>query len=364
MGSKGGASGGWVIRWEKRLTTSSQINVAIPFISIGLALLVGAAVILFLGFNPLNVYRSMFAHAFFSRFGLMDTAVKAIPLMLAGLGVALAFRMLLWNIGAEGQIYMGAYAASGVALSMPGAPSYIVLPAMLVAGMAAGAFWALLAAVPRAYFGANETIITLLLNYIAIFWVDHLVFGPWRDPGALGFPITRAFSMAARLPSIGGTRIHLGLVIALALALLLYFVLYHSRWGYEVRVIGESPGAARYAGMDIRRNILLVMMISGGLAGIAGMTEISAIHARLQPAFSPGYGYTAIIVASLAQMHPGYVVLVSFLLAGLLVGGFSMQIAGLPLAVVSMLQGAILFFLLGSGIFARYRLIVRRKEVD
>ncbi len=170
--------------------------------------------------------------------------------------------------------------------------------------------------------------------------------------------------MAARLPSIGGTRIHLGLVIALALALLLYFVLYHSRWGYEVRVIGESPGAARYAGMDIRRNILLVMMISGGLAGIAGMTEISAIHARLQPAFSPGYGYTAIIVASLAQMHPGYVVLVSFLLAGLLVGGFSMQIAGLPLAVVSMLQGAILFFLLGSGIFARYRLIVRRKEVD
>ena len=355
--------GGFVIRWEKRLEPSRQVNVAIPIISIVLALLVGGVVILLLGFNPLHVYRSMLAHAFLSRSGLMDTAVKAIPLILAGLGVALAFRMLLWNIGAEGQIYVGALAASGVALTLPEAPAYVVLPTMLIAGMLAGATWALLAAIPRAYLGANETIITLLLNYVAIYWVDHLVFGPWRDPGAMGFPITKAFSSAARLPMLGG-RIHVGILIALAGALMLYLILYHSRWGYEVRVIGESVLAARYAGMNIQRNILLVMMISGGLAGLAGVTEISAIHGRLQAGFSPGYGYTAIIVACLAAMHPGWVVVVSFLLSGLLVGGFSMQIAGLPLAVVSMLQGAILFFLLGSSVFARYRLTMRRREVS
>jgi simple sugar transport system permease protein len=221
----------------------------------------------------------------------------------------------------------------------------------------------LLAAIPRAYLGVNEIIVTLLLNYVAIYWVDYLVFGPWRDPGALGFPITEAFSAAARMPTLGDTRIHLGLIIGLIAALVLYFIIYYSRWGYEVRVIGESPGAARYAGMDIRRNIILVMLVSGGLAGIAGMIEISAIHGRLQQGFSPGYGYTAIIVASLARMHPGWVVIVSFLLSGLLVGGFSMQIVGLPLAVVSMLQGAILFFLLGSDTFARYRLTIQRKRV-
>jgi len=355
--------GAYVLRWEKRLEPSPQINVAIPLISIALALLVGGGVILALGFNPINVYRSMFAHAFLSRSGLMDTAVKAIPLILAGLGVAFAFRMLLWNIGAEGQIYVGALAASGVALTMPEAPALVVLPAMLLAGMLAGAAWALLAAIPRAYLGANETIITLLLNYVAIYWVDHLVFGAWRDPGALGFPITRAFSSAARLPMLSG-RIHIGILFALAAAILLYVILFHSRWGYEVRVIGESVLAARYAGMNIQRNILLVMTLSGALAGLAGVTEISAIHGRLQPGFSPGYGYTAIIVACLAAMHPGWIVLVSFLLSGLLVGGFSMQIAGLPLAIVSMLQGAILFFLLGSSVFARYRLTIRRKEVS
>jgi simple sugar transport system permease protein len=354
---------GWVIRWEKRLVVSPYINIAIPVVSIILALMSGGIVILAMGFDPLSVYRSMFANAFLSTFGLMDTAVKAIPLMLAGLGVALAFRMLLWNIGAEGQLHMGAFAASGVALAMPQAPAYIVLPAMFAAGMLAGSLWALLAALPRAYLRVNEIIVTLLLNYVAIYWVDYLVFGPWRDPGALGFPITEAFSAAARLPNLGDTRIHLGLIIGLIVALLLYFVIYHSRWGYEVRVIGESQGAARYAGMDIRRNIILVMVISGALAGIAGMIEISAIHGRLQPGFSPGYGYTAIIVASLARMHPGWVVIVSFLLSGLLVGGFSMQIVGLPLAVVSMLQGAILFFLLGSDTFARYRLTIQRKRV-
>lgn len=359
---RSGYSGGLVIRWEKRLSVAPGVNLAIPVGSVLMALFLGGIVISFLGFDPFHVYSRMITNAFLSPQGLMATVVKAIPLMLAGLGVALAFRMLLWNIGAEGQIYMGGLAASGVALAMPDAPSYLVLPAMMVAGTLAGACWALLAAIPRAYIGANETIITLLLNYVAIFWVDHLVFGAWRDPAALGFPITRAFSVAARLPPLIG-RIHVGIIIALCAAVVMYFVLYKTRWGYEVRVIGESALAARYAGMDIRRNIILVMMISGGLAGLAGMTEISAIHARLQSGFSPGYGYTAIIVACLAALHPAGVVLVSFLLSGLLVGGFSMQIAGLPLAVVSMLQGAILFFLLGGRVFAHYRLTFGRREL-
>lgn len=354
---------GYRIRWEKRLVSTPLINFSIPVISIIMTLLAGGAVIAAMGFDPIFIFQGMFTSAFLSFTGLMETTVKAIPLILAGLGVALAFKMLLWNIGAEGQLHMGAFAASGVALALPDAPAYIVLPTMILAGMVAGALWASLPAIPKAYLGVNEIITSLLLNYVAIFWIDYLVFGPWRDPAALGFPITKAFGQAARLPMFGDTRVHTGLLIAIAAAIALYIILYHSKWGCEIRVIGESQGAARYAGMNIRRNIILVMMLSGALAGLAGMVEISAIHARLQAGFSPGFGYTAIIIASLARMHPGWVILVSFLMSGLLVGGFSMQIHGLPVATVQMLQGAILFFLLGGNILTRYRLTIRRKKV-
>lgn len=341
---------------EKRLYPSPLLPYLGPVLSVVLALLLGAAFIEGTGYNAWTVYAVLFTGAFGSVYGLSETVVKAIPLMLCGLGVAVAFRMLLWNIGAEGQLYMGAFAASWLALSFPQAPGYLLLPGMFLAGFLAGALWALLPAIPRALLGVNEVITTLMMNYIAILWVDYLVYGPWKDPKGFNFPLSAPFAEAAWLPSFGATRIHLGLILGLLAALAMYVILRRTRWGYEIRVIGESPTAGRYAGMNIFRNILLVMFLSGGLAGLAGMTEVAGITHRLQHGISPGYGYTAIIIAWLAKLNPWAVVAVSFLFGGLLVGGYSIQSSGLPAAVVYMLQGAILFFVLGGEILTRYRI--------
>lgn len=350
------------ITWEKRLEPSRALAVVVPLAAVIMALGVAAVFLAATGYRPLQVYQDMLAGVLGSKYGLSETVVKAIPLMLAGLGVSVAFRMLLWNIGAEGQFYMGAFGASWVALTFPHLPAYVMLPAMFLAGMAMGGLWAVLPALPRAKWGVNEVITTLMLNYVAILWVDYLVYGPWKDPKGFNFPLTAPFSEAATLPTIAGTRIHLGLVFALVAAVLLAVVLWRTRWGYEIRVIGESPRAARYAGIKIERNIILVMLLSGALAGLAGMSEVAGITHRLQHGISPGYGYTAIIIAWLAKLHPAAIVLVSFLFSALIVGGYSVQTAGVPAATVSMLQGAILFFVLGGEIFTRYRLRVGRKE--
>ncbi len=355
-GSKTGMGPGGFIRLEKRAKPSPLLAFLVPVASVVLALGLGAVFLAATGYNPAEVYGAMLAGAFGSAYGVSETIVKAIPLMLTGLGVSLAFRMLLWNIGAEGQLYMGAFAASLVALTFPGLPQPVLLTTMVLAGFVAGGLWGLLPAIPRAYLGVNEVITSLLLNYVAIYWVDYLVYGPWKDPAGYNFPLTPPFSPSAQLPTFGGTRVHLGLVFALVAAVTLYVVLRRARWGYEIRVIGESAAAARYAGMNIARNTLLVMFLSGGLAGLAGMSEVSGITHRLQHGISPGYGYTAIIVAWLAKLNPGAVVGVSFLFSALLVGGYSTQTSGLPAATVAMLQGAILFFVLGGDILVNYRL--------
>jgi simple sugar transport system permease protein len=235
---------------------------------------------------------------------------------------------------------------------------------MVIIGFLMGGLWALLPAIPRAFSNVNETITTLLLNYIAILWVDYLVYGPWKDPKGFNFPLTAPFADGAVLPSFGDSRIHAGILLALIAAAVLYVTLYHTKWGFEVRVSGESPAAAKYAGMNYARNIMLAMIISGGLAGIAGMAEVSGITHRLQHGFSPGYGYSAIIVAWLARLHPVAIIGVSLLFGGLLVGGFSIQTSGFPAATVSMLQGAILFFVVGGEIFINYRLKFGRKVAD
>lgn len=345
---------GW--RLEKRSNVSQQMMILVPLVSIVVGLAFAGIFIALTGKNPLMVYELMLEGAFGSFYGLSETIVKAIPLILASLAVALAFRMQLWNIGAEGQLYMGAFGATWVALNFPQWPATMLLPAMAAAGFVCGGFWGLLPAIPRAYFKVNETITTLLMNYIGILWVDYLVYGPWKDPKGLGFPITAPFSEGAILPAFGVTRIHMGLLFALAAALILYIALRYTRWGFEIRVSGESPSAARYAGMNHVKNILMVMFISGGLAGLAGMTEVSGITQRLQHSLSPGYGYSAIIIAWLARLHPAAIIVVSVVFGALLVGGFSIQTSGFPAATVSMLQGAILFFVVGGELFIHYRL--------
>lgn len=345
---------GWKL--EKAEAPSAAVMWLVPILSILLGLLFSSVFILLTGHNPVTVYRIMFEGAFGSSYGLSETVVKAIPLMLAALGVSLAFRMQLWNIGAEGQFYMGAFGATWVALSFPDWPSYLLLPAMFLAGFAAGGVWGFIPAVPKALFKVNETISTLLFNYIAILWVDYLVYGPWKDPKGMNFPLTAVFSDNAILPAFGRSRVHFGLVIAIVIAAILYIVLKYTKWGYEIRVSGQSQRAAGYSGMNYVRNVLVVMFISGGIAGIAGMAEVSGIIQRLQHGISPGYGYTAIIIAWLARLNPWSTLLVSFLLGGLLVGGYSLQTSGMSASIVSMLQGSILFFVLGGELFTQYRM--------
>jgi len=346
------------LKVEKRLTPSRTASFLVPFISLLLALIFGGIILLAAGANPLTTYKAMFLGAFGSKYSLSETMVKAIPLMLCGLGVSIAFRMLFWNIGAEGQLAVGGIAAAGVALfGAERLPAAVLLPAMLVAGFAAGALWGLVPALLKAFIRVNEIITTLMMNYIAILWVEYLFYGPWKDPAGYGFPGTAQFPETAWLPRLPGTRLHLGLAFAIVAAIFIWLVLGRTKWGYEIRVIGENPRAATYAGISLMRNIILVMVLSGGLAGLAGMAEVSGIAHRLQKGLTVGYGYTAIIVAWLGKLNPWGVLLVAISLAGLLVGGDQIQITmQLPAAVALILQGAILFFMLGGELFTRYRL--------
>jgi simple sugar transport system permease protein len=265
--------------------------------------------------------------------------------------------MTLWNIGAEGQLYLGATAATWFALHFPEAPALISLPSMVVLSMVAGGLWCLLAGVLKAYWDVNEIIITLMLNYIAILGVEYLIYVPWKDPQTFGFPFTPFYGEGAHLPVLFGGRVHFGLIFALAAAAILSFVYGRTTFGFEVRAIGSNPRAAHYAGMNIKRTIILVMFFSGALAGLAGMSEIAGLHHRLQPDFSPGYGYTAIIVAWLAKLNPLAILGVSILFGGLLTGGDLIQITmKLPLSIVNILQATILFFILGGEFFRYYRI--------
>jgi simple sugar transport system permease protein len=325
--------------------------------------LVGAVFLTLTDRDPLEVYTAMFKGALGSRYGLAETVVKAIPLMLCALGISAAFRMQLWNIGAEGQFYMGAFAASWLPLTYPQAPMMLMLPGMALLGCIGGGLWGLVPAVLRARWKVNEIITTLMLNYVAILWVDFLVYGPWKDPKGFNFPLTAKFPAAAALPNFCDSRIHVGLIIAVVLAAAFWLIFEKSRWGFEIKVIGASEQAARYAGMNIRRNIYWVMLLSGAVCGLAGMAEVSGIVGRLQPNLSPGYGYTAIIVAWLSKLNPAAILVVSILFGALQVGGFFVQTMGVPASVASMLQGAVLFFVVGGEFLTQYRVVISRKEV-
>ncbi len=348
---------GWKLERVSRPSPAAQVLV--PVFSIFAALLVGCLIMWIAGENPFTVYRTMFDGAFGSGYQRSETLVKTIPLLLTGLGVSVAFRMQLWNIGAEGQFYFGAIFATWVALyGLPDAGPWVVIPGMMAAGMIGGALWAAIPGVLRGYLGVNETITSLMLNYVAILFASWLVHGPWKNPVGFGFPGTVVFAPATYLPTWGTTRVHLGLAFGLVAAVLLFFVLQRTRWGYEIAIAGHSERVARYAGMATARNIVVVMLVSGALAGLAGMSELAGIGHSLQRELSPGYGYTAIIVAWLGRLNPFGIILVSFLLASLLVGGEQIQLSlGLPSAIAPMLQGVILFFLLGGDLLTRYRVV-------
>lgn len=346
---------------ERRALPSSRAMGAVRGGAVFLGLLVGAVVLLAGSYPVVGSYKTMVSNAFGSGDAFAETLVSAAPLMLTGLAVAVAARMLLWNIGAEGQLYMGATFATACALTFPDWPRPLLLALMVAAGLFGGAFWALGPGFLRARLGVNEIVTTLMLNFVAISWVSYLVHGRWRNP-EIQFPISKDFTKSATLPSLFGTRLHAGLFLALAAAVLIWLMLRQTRWGYEIRVIGESQSAARYAGMPTQRNIVLVMLLSGALAGLAGMGEVSGIDHNIQPTISPSYGYTGIIVATLGRFSAPGVVIAAVLFGGLQVGGTALETADVPVppSIVQILQGAILFIAVGAEVLARFRIVLHR----
>jgi general nucleoside transport system permease protein len=354
------------ISLEPRLSVPRWLSPLATILALVVALLISAVVIAFVGGDPIRSYAHIVSAAFGSIGVVSDTLVTATPLILTGLACTLAFRMRLWNIGAEGQLLLGAWGASAVVLIplVPdGTPGIVLIPLMALAGAAAGAAWGLIPGLLKALLGVNEIIVTLMLNYVALLFIQFWVFGPWSEGGfqqTAQFPpaayLPRLTDFSSAVPALGGLTVHLGFLFALAAAAIVWLVLERSRWGYEIRLVGDSPEAARYAGVDIKKLIIVVFAASGALAGLAGMSEVSGVVHRLQDRFSPGYGYTAIIIAYLARFDPLKVVVASILFGALILAGREIQPSGVP----AMIQGVILFCLIVADVFVRYRVRIER----
>jgi len=336
---------------------------AISLIAIMVALVVGGVVIQAAGGDAVKSYLHI-ARASFGDIGVLsDTIVKATPILLAALACSVAFRMRLWNIGAEGQFIMGAFGASAVVLAplLPASTSrWIFIPAMMLAGMVAGAAWGLVPGYLKARFQVNEIISTLMMNYIAVAWVNFWIFAVWTEGGFQMTPkfpanawLPRLLDYASFVPRFRGLTTHLGLLIGVVAAAILWLVIFRSRWGYEIRLIGDNPLAARYAGISITRNTVLAMMLSGALAGLGGMSEVTGVIHRLQTSpIAAGYGFTGIIVAWLAKLNPLVIIVVSVLFGALILAGREIQPSGVP----KLIQGVILVCLIASDFFLRYQL--------
>ncbi|MVN86146.1 ABC transporter permease [Deinococcus sp. HMF7620] len=327
--------------------------------SVGVALLLCALVFALAGQSPAEVYSTMLRGTLGEAGGLAEVGRRTIPLLLIGAGLALAFRAQFFNIGAEGQLLLGAVLAAGTALFMP-LPGPLLLPAMFAAGFLGGGLWALLAAGLRRL-NVNEILSTLMLNYVAVALVTYLIAGPWKGKDVRGYIYTDTFVPAGWLPTLGGTQVHWPtLALGVALALGLQWLLSRSTFGYALRVVGENPGAARYAGLSSARVATLVALLTGGLAGLAGAGEVAGIHHRLLEAgqVSLGYGFTAVIVAWLARGHPALCLVTAPLMGVILAGGDLLKIdLNLPYRVVDIFSGVILLCLIAGEVFVRHRVV-------
>lgn len=315
------------------------------------ALLAFGAVLLIAGKHPLQGYADTARMLLGSVQGFTELFVRMGPLLMTALAVAIPARLGLFNVGGEGQLYLGALTATGAALGLAELPAWLLLPATLLAGFAGGALWALLPAVLRIKGVANESITTLLLNYVAPLAVGYLIFGPWRSADSASYPQSPQLAEGARLAVLPGTRLHAGLIIAVLCLALYAYVLQRTRWGLEMRAIGGNAAAAGHLGLPVHRYMLLGMAVGGGMAGLAGMAEVSAIQGRLVAEISPGYGYMGFLVAWLAGPSATRIVVMAFVFALVSSIGDVLQITqGLPFAVVNILMALILFSVLcGKG---------------
>ena len=354
---------------ESRAERSTAAAIASPLIAVGLTLLVMSILFGFLGKDPLNALAVYFLQPLTDSYSLQEMVVKATPLVMIGIGLALCYLANVWNIGAEGQFVIGAVAGSYLAVKTQGTDAGAwVLPAMLVLGALGGALYALIPAICRVRFGASEILVSLMLVYVADLVLDYLVRGPWRDPHGYNFPTTADFDPVATVPSIiEGSRLHIGALMALVVVAAAWTVLGRTIKGFEIRVVGAAPKAARFAGFDADRLVLFTFAVSGALAGLAGIIEVAGPVGHLQPGISPGYGFTAIIVAFLGRLNPIGILIAGLFLALTFIGGEQAQISlKVPLDLTKVFQGILLFFVLAcdSLILYRVRLIRTRKAAD
>lgn len=332
-----------------------------PVIAFIVALAVGAVILLASHFNPFLAYQAMFQGAFADFRSLSEVLLDATPLICIGAGLAVAFRCGVWNIGAEGQFYVGAVFGTAIGIYLKFLPGWILLPAVLIGGVIGGGLWAMLAGYLKSRFGANEVVTTVMLNYVAIIGTGYLVSGPMIEPGGR-YPQTLQIGKGAWLPILlPGARLNIGFVIALLLALVLYLLIFRSSIGYAIRAVGINPEAARYSGIRVNRNILLSMAISGGAAGIGGAIQIAGVTYRLFQQISPGFGFTGIAVSLLVNNNPLGVIPAGILFGGLSTGSRLMQMnVGVPSVLVNIIQGLVVLSVVAFGAY-RTRIAAREE---
>lgn len=347
-------------RLEKRREPSQFMVYATPVAAVVLTMVVGAIIFSLIGYDGLGAVREIFLTPLTNSYKWQDLGIKAAPLIIIGVGLSIAYRANVWNIGAEGQYIMGGLAGTGVALFTWGMTGWWILPLMVLAGVLGGALYAAIPALLKTRLNVNEILTSLMLTYASVQLIYYLIRAPWKDPMGMGFPQTRLFSEAARLPTIiPGTIVHLGVPIAVLVGLVAWFIMTRSVFGYRMRVVGAAPHAARYGGFSEHKTIWLAMLVSGALAGLAGVLEVAGPFQRMVPGFPTNYGFTAIIVAFLGRLNPLGVIIAGVVLAITFVGGEVAQTTiGLPNAATGIFQAMMLFFLLAGDILIKYR--VRR----
>ena len=350
---------------QPRGAASPFWGAASPLLALVLTALTAAGIFAAMGRPPLLTVTTFLITPLLQQDGLAALVVKAAPLIIMGVGLSLAYRANVWNIGTEGQFTLGAITAGGLALSFPDAPGWAIFPGMILAGVAGGMIGGGVVAWLRIRFNANEILTSLMLAYIMQYLLIYLVTGPWRDPMGFGFPQTALFSDAASGPRlIAGSNLSLGVALAPLIAVAMWFMLEKTVLGFQFRVLGQAPRAARFAGFNENRLVWVAMLASGGLAGLAGMFEATGSLGQLTPTLSPGYGFTAIIVAFLGRLNPLGAIPAGLLLALSYLGGDAAQInLGLPNAVTGIFQGILLFYLLGCDVLLLNRIVWRRMGV-
>lgn len=345
---------------ERREATSRAMVVIVPIFSFIISLILGAIVLALSNANPFQAYLAMVDGAFGNARRFQYTIVEALPLLMCGLGVGVAFRLKFWNIGGEGQYVWGAIGITWVMLFWTFLPSWLLLPVGLLVGSLLGAIWAGVPGILKAQWSVDETLTTLMLNYVAIGLAEYLYINAWKAPfGNMG---TVEFPRETWIPSFWG-KVHSGIFIALALVVILWFVLYKTRWGFELNMIGKNRRAAEYLGVSIKRNMVLAMLLSGAICGLAGSMNTAAIAHRLTKGVDAGYGFTGIIIAWMAGLNPFASIIVAMVMAMLTTGADALQIAmRLPESVGDVLQGLVLIPLLAGSIFTEHKLLLIRKE--